>query len=267
MKRLLVFLFVVSLYAPTCSFGWGSTGHKLVAMVAQDNLSNKAKDEIKKLMGTLDLSAIASWADEVKHTDPALAYTADWHFVDIPWKQKNYDSSQVCKNGVCVIAALNLEIAVIKDQSQSLTDRQNALKFIVHLVGDMHQPLHCYNNNDVGGNQITVKWMGQDSNEFGAWNLHAVWDDGMIGTTHLSYNAYKGKLEAWLKTQSIKKLTAGSFISWALASHDITQKKGVIVANHSSLSTAYQKANIPIVDRQLATGGIRLAKVLNDIYK
>ena len=254
--KLLVLLLV--LFISTNAFAWGDKGHIIVAKIAQSNLSKNAKTAIKELMGTLDLPVIANWADQVRE-GREFGKTKHWHYVDIPFAADTYDSTRDCKNGDCLIAAITSQIAILKQSNEPTPERRNALKFIVHFIGDLHQPLHCYDNNDRGGNEITVRWLGKKT------NLHAVWDNKIITYHNENVYDYTARLKRWLKIKNLTTLTNGTITDWANEAHQITQNPNVIVANNSRLNSKYYYSVHAIADRQLATAGVRLAEILNSI--
>src|SRR5262249_13045573 len=137
--------------------------------------------------------------------------------------------------------------------------RTEALIFLIHLVGDAHQPLHCADNNDHGGNDVHVLFFGT------ADNLHAVWDTSLIKRTRLGETAYVRKLKNWLASHSISDLQRGAVTDWALEAHTIAaQHTYADVPANERLGVRYYKRNLPFVDEQLAKGAVRLAKILND---
>jgi len=262
MKRLVL---VVLLSAfPALAFAWGPEGHAVVAELAEMRLTTGAKARVAQLLPPGEsLASIASWADEVRHTLPV---TAPWHFVDIPAGQ-SYLASRDCPvtaaspQGECVIGAIRHFQQVLADPQQA-AQHSDALKWIVHFVGDIHQPLHCDNHNDRGGNEVTVKFFKQTT------NLHAVWDTGIITKTGLTDIDYARQLNAVLRPQDIAVIEAGTLEDWANESHVLADRHAYHgVRNNARLAGAYFDANEPVVDEQLTRGGIRLAKLLNDLLK
>src|SRR5258706_6059999 len=154
---------------------WGAAGHSIVAELAERRLKPKALSEMTKLLGgRKSLASISTWADEVQMLRPA---TRNWHFVNIPFDASDYVVDRDCTQkpgGDCVVRAIERMRAVLADRSKPRLERAEALMFLVHFIGDVHQPMHCVDRNDAGGGQLAVTFFGQST------NLHLVWDVGLI---------------------------------------------------------------------------------------
>ena len=239
----------------TQSFGWGVTGHRAIGLVAEKHLSAKAKKKLKLLMGQESLAMISTWMDEVR-SDSTYNYTADWHWVTIE-TGKNYSDSPKNPNGDVI---MTLERLVMELKSKKL-DRKKEIeyvKMIVHLVGDIHQPLHVGCCDDRGGNSVKVKWFRNET------NLHSVWDSNMIDDTKLSYTELAGALEE-PTTEVLTQWQKASVRDWAAES--MTYRKQVYAVGDGNLSFKYSYKNLDSVKLRLVQAGIRLAGVLNEIYK
>jgi hypothetical protein len=151
---------------------WGSVGHRVLARVAASRLSTHTRQEVKTLLSGRSLAAVSTLPDEWRTT--TRPETAPWHFVDIPKSETTYDPARDCQNGDCVIEAIARQQAILSDHTKTKKARTEALIFLVHLVGDVHQPLHCADDHDRGGNEVQVQFFGIDD------NLHAVWDSSLI---------------------------------------------------------------------------------------
>lgn len=194
----------------TQSFGWGQEGHRIIAVIAESRLEKEAAQGVVELIAAGGLQSVATWADEIRKDRPE---TAPWHYVDLPREQSDYDPSRDCinpKEGDCVITAIEHFRSVLADRHQPKGERAEALKFLVHLVGDIHQPLHCLKDDD-GGTTLGVIFFAEAINAFNGkpWNLHAVWDAGLIARSGLDEEAYARKLTAWLETESVADLQKG----------------------------------------------------------
>ncbi|MBV8156427.1 MAG: S1/P1 nuclease, partial [Dyella sp.] len=156
---------------------WGQLGHSVVADLAQRHLSPAAEAEVERLLApenTKSLADIASWPDEIRNQRKE---TGPWHYVDIPLTESKYDPERDCPKGDCVIDAINRFRTVLADPYKSPLERREALKFLVHFVGDLQMPLHgAENAGDHGGNKVLVNYFGQTmaSNKY-PLNLHTVW--------------------------------------------------------------------------------------------
>ena len=215
----LLCLWVICL-VPAELFAWGQEGHRIIAAIAESRLQKHAAEGVRELLGNGGLSSVANWADEIRKDRPE---TALWHFVDIPRDRQEYDPTRDCAlplKGDCVVAAIERYRVILADLSRSKHDRAEALKFLIHLVGDVHQPLHCLQDH-VGGTPLDVLFYGERINPFSEkpWNLHAVWDTGLIQHAGLGEEDYNRTLNDWLKRQPVEDLQDGTARKWALESN------------------------------------------------
>jgi len=254
MKKFFV-LILTSCLVFTQSFGWGVTGHRAIGLVAEKHLSAKAKKKLKLLMGQESLAMMSTWMDEVR-SDSSYNYTADWHWVTIE-TGKNYSDSPKNPNGD-VIMTLERLIAELKTKKLDRKKEIEYIKMIVHLVGDIHQPLHVGCCDDRGGNSVKIKWFRNET------NLHSVWDSNMIDDTKLSYTELAGALEE-PTAKVLAQWQKASVRDWATES--MTYRKQVYSVGDGNLSFKYSYKNLDIVKLRLEQAGIRLAGILNEIYK
>ncbi|SIQ63102.1 hypothetical protein SAMN05421546_1614 [Solilutibacter tolerans] len=259
LPRLALLLFMAAISLPAAA--WGPQGHRLVARLADAELSPAARREINRLLiGEADptLAGIANWADDIRDHDPVLyRRTARWHFVNLGEHGCEYIAKRDCKNGDCVVEAIRKQAAILKDRHQSLLARRNALKFIVHFVGDVHQPLHAGYARDRGGNDIQVNDTG-----FGT-NLHAVWDSRMLFQQRLSDDAYIDALNAMpLAVALARDPIPPAAASWARDSCAIVMQPG-FYPTRPRLDASYFPLWTPVADTQMRRAGARLAQLLN----
>ena len=245
---------------------WGQEGHSIVAEIAQRRLDQDTLKKIKTLLGgEISLASIASWADDYR---AAHEETANWHFVDIPYGRFTYDPSVDCKpdpkQGDCAINAIMRAREALGDCWRPRAERLEALKFLVHFVGDVHQPLHAADRvdprtrkADQGGNLVEVTFFGEKN------NLHWVWDTGLIMRTVYGWGAYVTRLEeGWLRGRDLSSLEDGSPIDWVLEAHRFAHDVAYDFPDDGVLGLEYYEKSLPVVDRQLALAGVRLARVL-----
>lgn len=260
----------------TPASAWGEDGHSIIAEIAQRRLSPEAAATVNRLLGPgVSLASIASWADDVRSERPQ---TYNWHFVDIPLDKADYDEHRDCANnagGDCVVR----ELQRLKTELRcAATDdaRRDALKFTVHFVGDIHQPLHTVGDRR-GGNEVRVHGVIHGSTCRGrcdiadeSSNLHSLWDTGLIRRTVWDWGAYVDRLEnGVLKTDSLRQRAAtGSAADWAVETHAVAQQvwNDRLVPPDGTLDDRYYAAVLPLLDRQLALAGVRLAGFLNEAY-
>jgi hypothetical protein len=239
---------------------WGPAAHRIVARLAADRLEPAAERGVARLLDDRTLADVATWADDVRDARPE---SARWHYVDIPVGRHEYRPSRDCRpesHGDCAIAAIARFRAVLADAHAGVQKRREALEFLVHLVADVHQPLHCADDGDRGGNEVDV-WLRRRPT-----NLHAVWDSGLVTEAGLDEAAYARRLDDWLAHQDVTRLAGGTVADWALESHDAAVEHAYVLPANRRLGVAYVRANLPVVDRQLALASVRLARVLNEAF-
>jgi hypothetical protein len=259
MARIILAFVFASLLAATPAFGWGEEGHRIVADIAEKYLNPKAAAAAKVMLPGWSLADVANYADHYRteHTN-----TAPWHFVDIPLAATSYNPQRDCTaHHGCVIEQIEVFKKQLADTNTPAADRVFALKFLIHLVGDLHQPLHCEDNEDHGGNFVKVSLFG-DKTDARA-NLHSAWDSGLIKHTGLTDQQYAAALTANLQSTAITTLQAGTTIGWAMQSHEFARLAYQIHGDHD-LGEAYFKRMKPALDTSLLRGGVRLARVLNE---
>lgn len=267
MKRLIVALALLLIQRPD-AFAWGPEGHSIVAELAQRRLTPTALAAVKQILGgELSLASLASWADDVREQRPE---TFNWHFVDIPLSRTNYDPAIDCKpvpgKGDCVIAAIERSRTTLADKTATREQRAEALKFLVHFIGDLHQPLHTVDDNH-GENDLKVSFFTDPLNKKREdTNLHSVWDSGLIRNRFFAWGGYVDSIEAnWLPGKDLGKLAAGTPIEWALAAHQIAIDRACAgVAQNDALDQVYALRVRADLDQQLALGGLRLARLINE---
>lgn len=255
---MVLFLIVSLALVPSSAWGWGREGHQIVAAVAEDHLDETAKVMIQSLIGNNHLYSIASWADDIRKERHD---TAPWHYVDIP-VGSTYEASRDCPApNSCVVVEITEFVKVLTDKQASRDDRAEALKFVVHFVGDIHQPMHAVGEAK-GGNGVHVTFL--ESNHCGRYNcnLHGVWDSDLIEHTGLAREEYARREEELIGTGKLEALVGGSPEQWADESLRLAQ--AAWVPDGTDLDERYYEKQITVVDRQLALAGLRLARLLND---
>jgi hypothetical protein len=233
---------------------WGRTGHSTIGLIAAKHLTPKATAAVTALLNGQSLADVASWADD--HRSPT---TAPWHFINVELGLSFDDFSKQVERMEDVYTVLQKQEAIIADNNASPDDRAKALKFIVHFVGDMHQPMHVSRAEDKGGNTIQVRYDGQGT------NLHSLWDTKLLEHAGLSTGQLVVEFDKATPAQ-IKKWQSDPQIVWAWESYQISsQLYGEIEKNETVIDEAYYNAHIPIVENRMEKAGIRLAGLLNRI--
>ena len=201
MKRLAALLALSALAAAPAA-AWGPVGHRITAQIAQDNVSGQTRARIAQILGHEELPEAATWPDEQRSNPDAFWQTTSypWHFVTLPVGQAPEHLDHPSEGDA--ETALESFTAVLRDPAASPEDKARALRFVVHIVGDLHQPLHVGKPGDRGGNDVKVKWFDDPVVQ----NLHWVWDEGMIRRQELSFSEYAARLEA--------RMTAEQVVAW-----------------------------------------------------
>ena len=258
MKNRLLILLILSFQM---TFGndlvWSKTGHRTTGEVAQEHLSRRAKRAIDKLLNGQGLAKVSTFGDDIK-ADRNFKQFSAWHYVNFP-ADKKYGDVEPSEYGDIIIG-IEKCIAVIKDENSINADKIFYLKLLVHLVGDLHQPMHVGRIEDKGGNDIQVQWFNKGS------NLHRVWDSNLIEDYGMGYMELAANLPNLTKKQ-MKFIQQGSIYDWVEESQDLANKVYESVEVGEKLYYRYGYVWWSTIETQLQKGGLRLAKVLNDIFK
>lgn len=244
-----------------------------MAEIARRHLSVAARQQIRQILGNDDLAAISTWADEIRKERPE---TFGWHFVDIPWNADGFSESRDCyrfdekhpeannDHHNCVVDRIGIFERILGDKSAPLEQRREALKFVVHFVGDVHQPLHAMAEAR-GGNDIHVVVFGSPNCGDRPCNLHWVWDEVLIEHAQRPEEAYISYLERIIVRENLNSRAGGDPQDWANESFRLAHQ--VWLADGGKVDEAYFRKNIDIVDQRLALAGLRLATMLNQSLK
>ncbi|MFP7722246.1 S1/P1 nuclease [Lysobacter sp. A3-1-A15] len=243
------------------ALGWGPLGHRLVAALAWDDLDPAVRAEITALLAgepVPTLPGIASWADDLRANDPDLGRrSAPWHYVNLGELGCRYDAPRACPGGDCVVEAIGEQAAILGDRARPAAERLQALKFVVHFVGDVHQPMHAGNAGDRGGNDVQVNWPDGSRDGKGG-NLHSLWDSGLFNTARLDESQWLARLRSM---ELAVPLAAGPE-RWAEQSCKVAMGPGAYPAK-AKLGTDYLQAWRPVAEQQVRAGGSHLAMLLN----
>ena len=251
---ILSFLFTVNTNASE-DF-WGPTGHRVVGEIANDYLCGKAKREVKRLLKRKSLAFVSTFADEIK-SDKRYNEFYTWHYINMPFDE-NYENSKKNEKGD-LVSGIEYCKKIILDKNASDDDKAFYLKLLIHLIGDLHQPMHIGLQEDKGGNDIKLQWFYKDT------NLHRVWDSEMIDEFDMSYNELAENADV-LSKQQVKAIQEGSVIDWVNETHQLTKKVYASVKPEENLRYRYSYNHFKTVRSQLQIAGIRLAQVLNDLF-
>lgn len=298
------------LLAPT-AHAWGCKGHQTVALIAQKHLTPEAKQMVDALLAANPpdpktgrycgnavhdaMAEAATWADDVRSDKK----NGPWHYIDIPRGVKRGSLDKYCGEGSCITKALTEQIAFLKDKSKSPAERTDALRYVIHFVGDLHQPLHVVSNDDQGGNCVPVKYFRRRPHEHNhsySPNLHGIWDSAILerdmeGADPAEYAdvldaAFSGDIAGWQKGIHIDdwawesyehaentvygNLTPQIALEPEMAVHSCADDNNIgerLLHTHIVLGTTYQDEAAPVVEERITQAGVRLALILNDVAK
>ena len=267
-------LSLLSVFLPATALAWGGQGHRLVAALAAQDLTPAARAQVDRLLAGEctpaavattpsaeachpSLPDIASWADELREHDPDLGRrSARWHYVNIAESGCRYDAARDCPGGDCVIEAIRDQSAILADTTRSDAERLQALKFVVHFVGDVHQPMHAGYAHDKGGNTHQIHHRGRGS------NLHAFWDSGMLGSTRRPDAQWLARLQSRPPAAPDAVTLPPQAQDWAAQSCRIVLQDGVYPPR-ARIDDGYVETHLPVIEQQLRDAGARLGALLN----
>ena len=260
MKKACVVIALIA-YLPLTAGAWGMNGHRIVGQIADYYLTAKARKAVMGVLGTESPAMASTWADFIK-SDSTYNYLYSWHYVNLP---ANLDQNGVFNfldsyKEASVYSKIPEMIAVLKNKDKTGEEKKLAMRLLIHFIGDLHQPMHTARKEDLGGNKVTVSWFGQRS------NLHRVWDEQLIDYQQLSYTEYATAINHPTKEQ-LTKWRADSLKEDVYESYLTCNKIYAATKADDKLSYNYNFQFVDLMNEQLLKGGVRLAEILNTIYK
>ena len=257
MKRYIIIVVALLSYLP--SFGWGQKGHDVVAYIAECNLTPEAYQKVVKKLGNHSLVYYANWLDNASYSDQ-YRYTKSWHYANVD-EGYTYDTMPKNEKGD-VVTAINGIIAEIKSGKLSAEQENVRLRMLIHLVGDIHCPMHAGHLSDRGGNGVIVKFFNKDT------KLHSLWDTALVEAAHKwSYTEWEQQLNRHCTAEQKQKLAQGEAVDWLNESHAIATEIYKATPEKSKVSYDYIAYYAPVIEKRLLSGGLRLARILNELYK
>jgi nuclease S1 len=274
---------LLALFLARGALAWGPEGHRMVGDIAAGYLTAKTQAQISELLrddrladgepsGRRTLGEVANWADEIKDFEWGRR-RGPWHYDDVSLcRTARYAS--YCRGGRCASAQLARQIEVLGDPRSRPRARNEALKWVVHLVGDIHQPLHAANRGDRGGNQVQVSFFGErDNPPYGSLNLHAVWDVHLLARRVAERGGERALVSAPIADSDRRTWEQGSIPDWIAESHALARERvyapvaascGHKIAGVVAIGQDYYASAAPVIEVQIRRAGVRLARVLND---
>lgn len=277
MKKLIIASFILSSFNASA---WGPIGHRAVGEVAQRLLEVPVLTKVSALSDYQSLAKISTWPDDIKSEPEKYGHTFNWHFTD--WPDGNHDHDETHSEGK-LLGAIEEQVKVLRNNLAPKEKRAEALKFIVHFVGDLHQPMHVGNGLDRGGNNCKVLFHNKQT------NLHSLWDEGMIGFTGLSFTELSRFSIEGKSVNDYVNARAGTVLDWARESkliratiypanvknkdelisvRDYCRTDGPVSSDEMPrLGYEYSYKFMPVIEDRIFKAGVRLAKVLNDALR
>lgn len=247
------------------SIAFGADGHRIISLIAEKHLSVKTAQAIDAMTADSDLSQLSLWPDKIRHL-PEWKHTKYWHYINID-DDEHFETLKRSSKGD-LLSALDQAYQQLQNTDLANRERRQALSFFIHFVGDIHQPLHVGRLDDRGGNTLRLKWPKKTK----TYNLHWVWDSGLINTKDVSAKDYARLLDRATKIQ-IQRWQQDRFLDWAIESKTLRSQVyefGLTTAVNGqqpiTISQDYIHRNRPIIEKRLLMAGIRLAGSLNQLF-
>lgn len=260
MKKHNLFFFLIAFCFPFSSFAWSLEGHRVCGEIASRHLTKKTAAMVSSILGSESIAMASNWADFIK-SDTSYKYLESWHYIDIKDSLNVTDVNSLLQKDTATDAytKINFLTLQLKDKNLPHDKQVMYLKLLIHIVEDIHQPLHTIDRGR-GGNDIKVMWFNEAS------NLHRLWDGDLIKSQELSYTEYANALDHATKAQ-VSEWQSKTLSQWIFDSYTIGEQLiNEIRQPDQKLSYRYNFDHLAILNQQLLTGGIHLAKLLNDIF-
>lgn len=225
----------------------------MVAHLAEERLTPKARAAVADILGGASLADVSAWADQIRGS---RRNTSPWHYVNIPLGATTYEQSRDCPRS-CILSAIEEQQARLRDRSTPPIERAEALKYLVHFIGDLHQPLHVADNSDRGGNSAQVQFFGKGS------NLHQVWDGLLVQRSGVTEDAWLSRLRRLMSGMDAAAVDRGTIVDWAMEGHAIAVARVYQDFPGRRVTEEYVRENLPAIDSAIVRAGIRLASLLN----
>jgi hypothetical protein len=241
------------------AYPWGSKGHEIVAAIAETHLTDTARTRIKELLprGTT-LAGASTWPDKAGRQIPDMD---PYHYINFPKDANTYDQQRDCKLRNCIIEAIAWYAEVLKSPDAPRNEKRVALRFVAHLVGDIHQPLHAGFAEDRGGNSVDVRFNGRKT------NLHALWDTGLVELEPGTPAEIAGRIQTVLSSDEVQQWRQGTPAEWALESLAIVRAQVYRLPASGEINPTYIERAGAVIRTRLAQAGSGLASLLNQTFQ
>lgn len=248
------------LYLPFQSMAWGTQGHRICGQIAENHLTPKALAAVHAILGHESIALASNWADFIK-SDPNYRYLSSWHYIDLNKKYTYPDLVEFLRQDTATDAYTKIRYLMgrLKNHEISRAEKHLDLCMLIHIVEDVHQPMHVAHADDQGGNGFKVSWFGKPT------NLHSVWDSELIDYQQLSYTEYAKALDDPTQAE-VTKWQKEPISEWLYESNQISEVLYTDIQPNDNLNYKYNFNHIDTLNRQLLKAGIRLAGVLNELF-
>lgn len=248
-------LVALGMMSALTAYPWGQKGHDTVAYIAECHLSPEAKAAAEELLDGRSIVYYANWLDNASHT-PEYSFSKTWHYKNID-EDETFETAKINEKGD-IVTALEKQIAVLRDTTLSKEERSLALKMTVHLLGDIHQPMHLGHASDLGGNRWEVRYFKNPT------NLHSVWDSKIVESAHKwSYSEWQEQIDRADTAQTAEILSLSTPQEWAKETYMISKEVYEKTPQDFNIEYNYIAEWTPLIEQQFLKGGLRLAEVLN----
>ncbi|QKG54028.1 S1/P1 nuclease [Hymenobacter sp. BRD67] len=261
MNKILLSLVVLAAL-PLRLWAWGVEGHRAIGNIAEHHLSEKARRQVADLLGTQTLTLVSTQPDEMRYL-PEYKETSPWHYVNTPLglAHDQFITTVKAQTEANAYNILLLKIKEMKDPAKTREQRAEALIFVVHIVGDVHQPMHVSRAEDKGGNDIKMTYRGKDT------NLHSLWDSGLLDYQGLTYTEMGQQYSVVPEALRKNWQAAADPAEWLFESYTLATQLYAEAAQNPNPDFRYYPAHADIMKQRIQQAGIRLAAVLNEAFK
>jgi len=258
MTRLAILMAAATLSLPSAAQAWGKTGHRVGGAIAQTYLSSSAKSAMTGILGFEGPAESSTWPDFMRSSSDAFwqGDSRTWHYVTVP-KGETYEDGSVPESGDA-ITALSAFRETLRNPAATQDEKERALRFAIHIIGDLHQPLHAGNGTDRGGNDFKITWFGEST------NLHSVWDTKLVDYQQLSYSEYADWLGRQITPELAAKWNTADPVVWVSESTELRDR--IYPAEGADLRWQYNFEHKGDLDLRLSQSGVRLAAWLNETF-
>ena len=261
-RALIAAILLIVFLMPSAAWAWGWIGHRVAARMAEDRLTPATTKAIQALLGPgMNLARASTWADEQQE----VPESSRWHYVNVPIREMHYDA-RYCQSGGCIVSKIEEFKRTLLNPKAGRLRKQQALKFLVHFIADLHQPMHVGDNYDQGGNLLQVRFYDDGS------NLHRVWDSQIIERHTKNESVWLWDFDFLANPRMVVEWSKGTPEDWATETLQIAKEAyrlpgtNKVMPRGTRLGNEYYRFALPIIQKQLAKSGIRMAFILNGIF-